>query len=58
MVQVGKKRAIKFWKQRMFILFVMILMIFLAFSEVIKMPHTTELKKLYNISEWVDGFAI
>ena len=31
---------------------------FLAFSEVIKMPHTTELKKLYNISEWVDGFAI
>lgn len=29
---------------------------FLAFSEVLKMPHTGELKGLYNISEWVDKF--
>lgn len=29
---------------------------FLAFSEVLKMPHTGELKELYNISEWVDKF--
>lgn len=31
---------------------------FLAFSEVIKMPHTTELKELYKISKWVDNFGM
>lgn len=30
---------------------------FLAFSEVIKMPHTKELEQIYNISEWVDKFG-
>lgn len=31
---------------------------YLAFSDVIKMPHTAELKELYNIAEWVDAFEI
>ena len=29
---------------------------FMAFSEVIKMPHTKELAQMYNVAEWVDKF--